>query len=265
MSYGFHLSTAGAITGMRRLDTVANNLANSTTVGFKADMLALTARKPENLEHAGLYADTNASLDALGGGSLFHPSAIDLRQGSLRETKNPLDIAIHGDGFLMLETPKSKGARGAKPSNDVLLTRAGSLTRDPNGRLVTTATGAPLLDTNGKTITLDPTDANVRIDGNGRVFQGEDEVARLALVVPQNLDNLHKEGRDAMRLVGGKFKPAPDTTEIRAGALEESTVDAVATLAELVRVSRGIEFSTRLMQFQDQMTSRLVDTFGRFG
>ena len=105
----------------------------------------------------------------------------------------------------------------------------------------------------------------MRIDGNGRVFQGEDEVARLALVVPQNLDNLHKEGRDAMRLVGGKFKPAPDTTEIRAGALEESTVDAVATLAELVRVSRGIEFSTRLMQFQDQMTSRLVDTFGRFG
>ena len=57
---------------------------------------------------------------------------------------------------------------------------------------------------------------------------------------------------------------APDATAVRQKALEESVVDPVATLAELVSVSRGIEFSTRMMQSHDQATGRLLDTFGRF-
>ncbi|MFM1822450.1 MAG: hypothetical protein RI967_716 [Planctomycetota bacterium] len=257
MNYGFHLSTAGAITGMRRLDTVANNLANANTVGFKADVLTLSARLPENLEKAGTYQDTNRLLDALGGGSLFHPTAIDLRQGSLRQTGAPLDLALEGDGFLRLETPAGQ--------KDALLTRAGALARDGAGRLVLATTGAAVLSTNGTPIVLDGDDPDIEIDAQGRLYQSGEEVARLAVVVPDDRANLRKEGKDAFRLLGGRVKSAPDSTRIRQGQLEESTVDPVLALAELVKVSRGIEFSTRLMQFQDQMTGRLVDTFGRFG
>lgn len=257
MNYGFHLATTGAITGMRRLDTVANNLANANTVGFKSDMLALAARRPENLEHAGEYADTNATLDALGGGSLFHPNAIDLRQGTIRATGNPLDVAIRGEGFLMLEQ-----TGGGK---DALLTRCGTLTQDPRGRLVLSTTGAAVLDTKGRTVSVDPNGASVRIDADGRVYQGDDEVARLAVVVPDDLRNLAKEGRDALRLSGGRTRSAPESTTIEPAAVEESVVDPISTLAELVRVSRGIEFSTRLMQYHDQLTGRLVQTLGRFG
>jgi flagellar basal body rod protein FlgG len=82
--------------------------------------------------------------------------------------------------------------------------------------------------------------------------------------VPTDKSNLRKEGRDIMRILGGQTTPAPASTTLRQGALEESTVDPVMALADLVRVSRGIEFSTKLMQYQDQMTGRLVDTFGRF-
>ncbi len=259
MNYGFHLATAGAITGMRRLDTVANNLANATTVGFKADMLSLSARQPENLERAGVYSDTNTMLDALGGGSLFHPSTMDLRQGSVRDTGSQLDIALEGEGFLMLEMPKN--SRGSK---DALLTRAGALARDPEGRLVLAATGAAILDTKGSPIVLDSDDPNVAIDTKGRVTQSGTDVARIAVVVPEDLAKLRKEGRDAMRLAGGRVNKAPDATAVRQKALEESVVDPVATLAELVSVSRGIEFSTRMMQSHDQATGRLLDTFGRF-
>ncbi len=262
MNYGFHLATAGAVTGMRRLDTVANNLANATTVGFKPDMLSLSARQPENLERAGVYTDTNAMLDALGGGSLFHPSTIDLRQGALRDTGSQLDIALEGEGFFMLEG--AKGAKGATASKDALLTRAGALVRSPEGRLVLAATGAAILDTNNQPITLDSDDPDVAIDAKGRVTQSGALVARLAVVVPEDLAKLRKEGRDAMRVAGGRVKPAPDSTAVRQKALEESVVDPVATLAELVSVSRSIEFSTRMMQSQDQATGRLVDTFGRF-
>ena len=61
-----------------------------------------------------------------------------------------------------------------------------------------------------------------------------------------------------------RTKPAPESTAVRQNHVEESVVDPVASLAELVKVSRGIEFSTRLMQQQDQITGRLIDTFGRF-
>ena len=257
MNYGFHLSTAGAITGMRRLDTVANNLANANTVGFKADVLTLSARLPENLENPGAYAYTNRLLDGLGGGSLFHPTAIDLRQGSLRQTGGALDIALEGDGFLRLETPAGQ--------KDALLTRAGALARDGAGRLVLATTGAAVLSTTGRPIELADDATDVEIDAAGRVYQSGEEIARLAVVLPDDRANLRKEGKDAFRLLGGRTKSAPDSTRVRQGQLEESTVDPVLTLAELVKVSRGIEFSTRLMQFQDQMTGRLIDTFGRFG
>lgn len=260
MNYGFHLATTGAITGMRRLDTIANNLANATTVGFKPDMLAMAPREAENVSNPGGFADTNATLDALGGGTLFHPNTIDLRQGTLRQTGSPLDIALEGDGFLRLEMPKSE----RNGSKDALLTRAGALTRDPAGRLVLATSGAAILSTTGQPIKLDQNDPDVRIDDDGRVYQSGDEVAQIAVVMPQDLTNLRKEGRDAMRVAGGRTKPASDSTMVRQNHLEESTVDPVAALAELVKVSRGIEFSTRIMQYQDQTTGRLIDTMGRF-
>lgn len=257
MNYGFHLSTAGVITGMRRLDTIANNLANSNTIGFKADMLALKARRPENLENPVASLDTNRMLDALGGGTLFEPTAVDLRQGNLRQTGGPLDIAIEGEGFLQLATPAGQ--------RDALLTRAGGLARNDDGHLVLATSGATVLSTAGTPITLDANDPNIDIDAEGRIYQSGNEVARLAIVVPDDTANLRKEGKDAFRLLGGRTSAAPGATRVRQGQLEESTVDPVLALADLVKVSRGIEFSTRLMQFQDQMTGRLIDTFGRFG
>lgn len=257
MNYGFHLATAGAITGMRRLDTVANNLANATTVGFKADMLMLSARKPENLEQAGAVPDANALLDGLGGGSLFHPNAIDLSQGALRQTGQAFDVALDGDGFLVLAQPKGAA------STDLLLTRAGALTRRADGVLVLATSGTPVLDEDGRQIRLDGESAP-RFESDGRVIQDGTEVGRLRIVVPTDVAQLAKEGRDALRLRGGAVRNAPESTQLVQGALEESTVDPVAALAEMVRVSRGVEFSTRLMQMQDQMTGRLVDTFGRF-
>jgi flagellar basal body rod protein FlgG len=258
MNYGFHLATAGAVTGMRRLDTIANNLANAQTVGFKADYLNLEARRAENLENNGLYADSNRALDALGGGTLFKPTGVDLRQGALRKTGRDLDIGLEGNGFIQLQNPKGSNSR------DTMVTRAGELVRDTKGRLALAGSGALVQGTDGNPIQLAEDDPDLLIDSDGRVYQSGSEVGRIAIVMPSDLANLRKEGRDMMRVLGGKTTPAPEGTAVRQGSLEESTVDPVLALADLVKVSRGIEFSTRLMQYQDQMTGRLVETFGRF-
>jgi flagellar basal-body rod protein FlgF len=259
LNYGFHLSTAGVVTGMRRLDTIANNLANAQTVGFKADFLNLEARRAENLENGGLYHDANRALDALGGGTLFKPSGIDLRQGTLRQTGRDLDIALEGKGFFRVQNPDAAGSR------DAFLTRAGELIRDRSGRLALAGSGALVLNADGNPIALDGENPDVVIDADGRIYQSGAEIARLAIVLPENNANLRKEGRDLMRVLGGKTVAAAPSTAVKQGALEESTVDPVLALADLVKVSRGIEFSTKLMQYQDQMAGRLVDVFGRFG
>lgn len=258
MNYGFYLSTAGAITGMRRLDTVSNNLANSTTVGFKADILSTRARLPENIENGGTVADTNAMLDALGGGTLFNPTEMDLTQGALETTGNPLDVAIEGDGFFALEAPKNS------PKGDRFLTRAGNFARDTQGRLVLATNGQPVLDDQGKTILLPDNPSKLRIDRDGTLRNGDDEFARLGVVMPADTRDLKKEGRDMIRLIGGRTAPVPADTIVHQNHLEQSTVDPVLALAELVKVSRSIDFSTRLMQTHDQMTGRLIDTLGRF-
>lgn len=258
MNYGFHLATAGVVTGMRRLDTIANNLANAQTVGFKADFLNLEARRAENLENGGIYHDANRALDALGGGTLFKPTGIDLRQGAMRQTGRDLDIALEGEGFLLVQNPAVTGTR------DAFVTRAGELVRDKSGRLALAGSGALVQGADGNPIVLDDEDPDLVIDADGRVFQSGNEVGRLALVMPADKANLRKEGRDLMRILGGQTAAAPGDTAVKQGALEESTVDPVIALADLIKVSRGIEFSTKLMQYQDQMTGRLVDTFGRF-
>ena len=121
-----------------------------------------------------------------------------------------------------------------------------------------------MLGDDGLAITLPDDPQKIRIDRDGTIFNGDDEIARLAVVMPDDVRNLQKEGRDAIRLVGGRTKPAPAGTTVLQNTLEESTVDAVLALADLIKVSRGIEFSTRLMQTHDQMTGRLIETFGRF-
>jgi flagellar basal body rod protein FlgG len=144
------------------------------------------------------------------------------------------------------------------------VTRAGALTRDAQGRLVLATSGAAILGIDGNPITLEGQSADLLVDASGSVFQGGQEIGRLQLVMPADLATLRKEGRDALRIAGGKTVAAPAGTSIRQRALEESTVDSVATLAELMRISRGIDFSMRLMQYQDQMTGRMVEAFGRF-
>jgi flagellar basal-body rod protein FlgF len=258
MNYGFHLASAGVVTGMRRLDTIANNLANAQTVGFKADFLNLEARRAENLENGGLYHDANKALDALGGGTLFKPSGIDLRQGTLRQTGRNLDVALEGEGFFLVQNPGPAGTR------DAFVTRAGELARDRSNRLALAGSGALIQGVDGLPITLDPEDPDVVIDADGRVSQSGNEVGQLSIVRPADIANLRKEGRDLMRILGGGTVAAAGNTAVKQGALEESTVDPIAALSDLVKVSRGIEFSTRLMQYQDQMTGRLVDVFGRF-
>ncbi|RLS65196.1 MAG: flagellar hook-basal body protein [Planctomycetota bacterium] len=257
MNYGFHLSTAGVITQMRKLDVIANNLANVETVGFKPDFLVAVDRKPERLENSNSAGiEPNALLERLGGGKLFLPTQTDFSGGAIEPTGRDLDAAIKGEGFFMLESRDSK-------SSDKFLTRNGNFEVNTKGHLVLSTSGQAVLDQDGARIQIDPT-KKILVGNDGTVSQDGSAIAQLAIVKPARADTMVKDGHNAFRVRGGKIlSMIGGASEIQQGALERSGTDPVRTLASMIATTRALEFGTQMMRTQDEMTGRLFQTFGR--
>src|SRR5690606_5022576 len=114
-------------------------------------------------------------LERLGGGVLIDPTRVNLEQGALELTENPLDLGLQGDGFFIVDT--GRGEDDAR----LRLSRDGRLTTDARGTLVRAADGLPVLDRNNNPVRIrrgEPVD----VDETGAVRQGGDVVARLRLV-----------------------------------------------------------------------------------
>src|SRR5215204_3929700 len=116
MPYGLYISAEGAQAQSRRMEVVANNLANVDTVGFRRDVAQFQARFAEEIER-GRDHYGSGTMNNLGGGVQVRSTATDFTPGSLKRTNNETDMAIRGDGFFVVQ----KG-------RDRLLTRAGDFT-----------------------------------------------------------------------------------------------------------------------------------------
>src|SRR6202167_1219493 len=99
MIYGLYLSASGVLTNSYRQDVIANNIANSETVGFKKD-LALLQQRPTAAQELGRYDQTNSLLEPIGGGLLAANTVVDSSPGEIESTGNNLDVALQGKGFL---------------------------------------------------------------------------------------------------------------------------------------------------------------------
>src|SRR5687768_1897415 len=99
MIYGLYLSATGIMTNSYRQDVIANNLANSETVGFKRDVALFKERLTQAQEQRIKGDWSNPLLEGIGGGTLAAPTIVDSTQGELEPTGSPLDVAIEGKGY----------------------------------------------------------------------------------------------------------------------------------------------------------------------
>lgn len=263
MNYGLYLSASGVLTNMHRLDVMANNLANLATVGFKPDEVTFASRLPERLDPGSLSvmggepADPQWMLEQLGGGTWAAPTRIDLRQGVLRPTGNDLDLAIDGDGFFTVQASSRDGAEALH------LTRDGRFTINADGELAMSAGGHRVLDDQGQPIALDRT-APVSIDARGGVSQRGAIVATLAFANVADRGALKKVGDNLLRLEGGSTvqrRRAAGTIHQR--HVENSAVDPVMALNNLINASKAVQASATLMQYHDNILGQVINTYGR--
>lgn len=252
MVYGLWQSAAGMQVQEFRQAVVSNNLANVDTPGFKQDRITFQERLSASVA-SGLPRTRHHVLDALPGGVFESPVYTDFSQSNLQTAQGPLDVAIEGDGFLVVRTPQ--GNR---------YTRDGRMTLDTGGRLLHQAGGAPVMDAKGRPIILDVNALDrVKIDPQGHVFQGELLVGELALVDFHDREALVKEGANLWS--AGTQRPQPAGGALRQNAIESSGVDPVSSLVEMIEATRVYQMNANLLTLQDESLSRVVNDVGRIG
>ena len=230
-------ATYTAATGMkasyRALEIATNNLANVNSPGFKAD-------KP----FYRILQDATGKIT----GSNLAGTVTDFRSGPMKMTGNPLDLAINGEGYFTVRTPG--GDR---------FTRNGSFSISINGDLVT-QDGFPVLDRSGNNITVvrgSQAPNKLSIGRSGEIMVDEGIVGQIGVVTFANPNLLAKEGNANFSSAETPMSVANPV--IQQGSLEQSNVNAVEMMLELIRVNRAFDFNQKtVMNIMNNLNRRAV-------
>jgi flagellar basal-body rod protein FlgG len=266
---GLYTAATGALVAEANVDTIANNLSNASTAGFKRTLMQIqSAAKtdlyrnqtdPGQLPNAyvpGVAA--HQAIGQLGSGSYVYDTPTEFDQGALQTTGNPLDIALQGPGFLTVSTGP----------NQVAYTRAGSLDINAQGVLVTTR-GEAVLDTQGNTIVVNPQNGPVTISKQGVITQAaasgtgqqSTQIAQLGITQFGNTNALRAAG--GTNFVDAGANPTASTqTSVVQGSIESSNADVVRSMVDLIANQRWFEANIKMIQTQDSTTQAAITTVG---
>jgi flagellar basal-body rod protein FlgF len=227
MDRSVYIAMTGATQTMRAQDAVSHNLANASTVGFKAELSAF-----QSVPVLGPGANTRINAVAQGTGE-------DETQGSIQHTGRSLDVAVNGSGWITVQAADGTEA----------YTRAGDLQLDSQGNL-TDNRGNPVMGTNGPITIPDASSISVGSDGTiSAVPAGQPPstiaaVGQIKLVNPDTTQMT--EGTDGlMHMSDGSSADADTTVSLTSGALEASNVNTSSELVKMISLSRQYEMQVR--------------------
>jgi flagellar basal-body rod protein FlgG len=226
MDRGLYIAASGMLAEMARQDLLANDLANSTTPGYKGDRAAQRSFGEMMLANT----RTGQTVGALGSGSAIVEQVTDLRGAPLKDTGEPLDFAIAGEGFFAVQTPQG-----------VRYTRNGSFQTGANGGLVDQL-GNPVLGRNGQPL---------RVAADGTVAANDVGVYAVA--------NARKAGEGLFTGNGG----GQATGEVKQGAIEASGVDAARTMVDMMASLRAYEAGQKVLTTIDSTLEKAASQIGR--
>lgn len=223
---------------MSEMQVIANNIANASTTGFKA----------ENVMFSEFVSDLGRGHDSLS------MAAANVRntaqsQGGLSQTGGSFDLAIEGDGFFLIETPA--GQR---------LTRAGAFTPNENGDLVT-MDGYPVLDSGGAPVFVPQGTGTIGIAPDGTISAGGQPIGQIGLVVPTDPNQMIREGGTMFDAQGG-FDAANDGRMLQ-GFLEDSNVNPIVQIGRMIEVQRAYELGQSFMEKEDERIRGLIQSVSR--
>jgi len=272
------VSISGQVAQQQKVETIANNVANANTVGFKKDQLVfkehLTAltkgvddidipRKefsPADFYHT--QGAENAMVAVDGSFTIFE-------QGTMIPTNNPLDVALKGEGFIEVLTPA--GVRFTRKGN-FSMNREGELVTDQGykvlgalkGNVDITREPASVPSPEERIIRI-PTNTKITFSGEGEILTRDGQIGQLSVVEFKDMHALRKEGNALF------ISPAEENivrnevkTTVNQGFLEGSNVNAIEEMSELIKAHRHFESIQKAINAYDSISGKAANDIGKF-
>lgn len=245
MDSGLYAAYTGLLARMQALDTASNNLANAGTTGFRAQRDYFSGVMAGNIDQDP-SADASQVGQSVNGFGILGGNLLDMGQGQLATTGNPLDFALQGQGFFAIQT-----------ANGVRYTRDGSFTRSATG-ILQTSEGEPVLDVNQKSITIPSGTIHVGPDGNISVAtaNGSVIVGQVGVFDFSDRSSLAAEGTNRFSADG--VKPTVGKASVVQGSVEGSNEDAIHGTMQMVLVQRQAEMMQKALSVFDTSFDKIA-------
>lgn len=271
MQTGYYSATAGMVAQFNRLDTIANNLANVNTIGYKEDDVVIgdfTKLLKEARDELPIENHTKDGAKFINRAMTKAPHIVegftDHSVGQLQSTSNALDFALTKEGlFFAVKTPAG-----------IRLTRDGAFTKDDDGKLVTKE-GYEVLDnsplSDPQTITFNNQENSVVVDSNGQIHANiPNEIAyaqnsKFFIAQPDNLKLLQKDGDNLYKYPNiESLTNIEESRAVKQGFVEKSNVNAVKMMTQMIETNRLVEMYQKAMSSQmDDMNSEAINKIAK--
>jgi flagellar basal-body rod protein FlgG len=261
MMEGLYIAASGGTKQLKKLDILSNNIANINTQGFKRDMLIYEEKRPPFQQILMKGSDTK-NLNPFHGSDLavsyvqVTQTLTDYAQGSLIKTDNPLNVAIEGKGFFVINTPH--GDRYTRNGN-FHLDGLGQLV-DHKGNMIMTRSDEPILIPFGT--------KQITINQDGSIFGGaeieQDLLGQLKIVNFSNLHALTKEGGGFYKISDPMIKEIlVDDAKVLQGFTENSNANAIHEMIQMIETVRQLEAYQKIIQSIDEADDQSVNSLAR--
>ena len=238
MQSGLYVALSAQVALQNRLETIAQNVANASSAGYRGSEMKFDAVLSN-------VTDPQVSFVSSGSGVIKRSS------GELVRTGNPYDVAVKGDSWLSIAS-----------SGGQAYTRDGRLQMTSAGDLVT-LTGAPILDTGGAAIQLDPTAGQPEIATDGTITQGGKRAGALGLFMLPRDTQLSRAGGSAFTSsVPGTPVVDSAANGIVQGFVEQSNVNPVVEMSRLIYIQRAFEGISATVQAAESSFKNAIQTIG---
>jgi flagellar basal-body rod protein FlgG len=239
MDRGLYIAASGMLSELTRQDQIANDLANASTPGYKGDHATQNAFGQLLIQNT----ENGQAIGTLGLGAQISATVTDMTQAPLKQTGQPLDLALTGQGFFRVQTQAG-----------VRYTRDGQLVLDSTGRLQT-PTGYLVLDTNGQPIKAGSA-TGFQVAADGTVSSNGKAIAQISVV---SLTSPVKQGDT---LFNGTAGARPAGTSVVQGALEGSGVNATTAMVDMLSSLRTYQSDQQAIQAIDDTLKKGIASGG---
>ena len=261
---GMYTSTSGALVAQAAVDTIANNLANVDTAGFKRTLLQIQSQPQRELyrfqtdpgrpaERADRRRpDATGHVGALGSGAQVYDTPANFEQGVIASTGNDLDVALSGPGFFTIRSAASGPCA----------TRVTALSSAMRTGFLTAQNGDRVLNRSGAAVVL-PAQGSIGIGRDGTISVDGKPYDQLQLVEFAKPAALRPEGSNRFVDTGAAGARVATNTTALQGSLEKSNADVVRSMVDLITDERWFEANEKSIQTQDDAVAQAITTVGR--